>query len=149
LDDYKQAAAQELQEWITAPRSALALILLYDQFPRNIFRGKPRAFATDALAREVTAHLLRTKGDQQLLAVERMFVYLPLMHSEALTDQRRSVTFFQQLAQENPLVDAVSQAVRHLEIIEQFGRFPHRNMILGRSSTAEEIEFLKQPGSSF
>jgi uncharacterized protein (DUF924 family) len=127
----------------------LARILLYDQFPRNMFRGTPRAFATDALARETTAYLLRTQGDRQLRPVERLFVYLPLMHSEDLTDQRQSVSLFQQLVQDDPLVDSVSYALRHREIIARFGRFPHRNAILGRSSTPEEIEFLQQPGSSF
>jgi uncharacterized protein (DUF924 family) len=149
LVDYEQAAAQGLEDWGATPRSALALILLYDQFPRNMFRGEPRAFATDLLARRVTDCLLRTQSDQQLLTVERSFVYMPLMHSEDLADQRRSVALFQQLAQDNPFVDSVSYALRHLEIIEQFGRFPHRNAILGRSSTPEEIAFLQQPGSSF
>jgi uncharacterized protein (DUF924 family) len=78
-----------------------------------------------------------------------MFVYMPLMHSEDLTDQQRSVSLFQQLARDNPLVNAVSYATRHLEIIEQFSRFPHRNVILERSSTPEELAFLQQPGSSF
>ena len=149
LADYERAAAHELQDWIATPRSALALILLYDQFPRNMFRGTPRAFATDVLAREVTAHLLHTQGDQQLLTVERSFVYMPLMHSEDLSDQQRSVALFRQLAQDEPLLNSVSYADRHLKIIEQFGRFPHRNAILGRSSTPEEIAFLQQPGSSF
>jgi uncharacterized protein (DUF924 family) len=149
LGAYERAAAQELKEWAVTPRSALARILLYDQFPRNMFRGTPRAFATDALARETTAYLLRTQGDRQLRPVERLFVYLPLMHSEDLTDQRQSVSLFQQLVQDDPLVDSVSYALRHREIIARFGRFPHRNAILGRSSTPEEIEFLQQPGSSF
>jgi uncharacterized protein (DUF924 family) len=149
LSDYERAAAQERKEWTVTPRSALARILLYDQFPRNMFRGTPRAFATDALAREITAYLLHTHGDRQLRPVERLFVYLPLMHSEDLTDQQRSVSLFPQLAQDDPLVDSVSYALRHHEIIARFGRFPHRNASLGRSSTPEEIEFLRQPGSSF
>lgn len=149
LDDYERAVTQKLKEWTETPRSALAHILLYDQFPRNMFRGTPRAFATDALAREVTAYLLQTQEDQQLRPVERLFIYLPLMHSEDLIDQQRSVALFQQLAQDDPLVDSVSYAIRHHEIIARFGRFPHRNAILGRSSTLEEIEFLQQPDSSF
>jgi len=149
LPHYKAAAARELQEWTTSPRSALSLILLCDQFPRNMFRGEPRAFATDARARQVTAQLLLTEGDKQLHPAERMFVYMPLMHSEDLTQQEQSVALFRQLAQDNPLVDSVSFAIRHREIIKRFGRFPHRNVILGRPSTPEEIAFLQQPGSSF
>jgi uncharacterized protein (DUF924 family) len=114
-----------------------------------MFRGEPRAFVTDALAREITTQMLRLQADQQLHPVERLFVYLPLMHSEDLADQQRSVALFQELARDNPLVNSVSYATRHLEIIERFGRFPHRNAILGRPSTAEESEFLQQPGSSF
>jgi uncharacterized protein (DUF924 family) len=149
LGDYERAATQELKEWIVTPRSALARILLYDQFPRNMFRGTPSAFATDALARETTSYLLQTQGDRQLRPVERLFVYMPLMHSEDLIDQQRAVSLFQQLAQDDPLVDSVSYALRHHELIARFGRFPHRNAILGRSSTLEEIEFLQQPDSSF
>lgn len=149
LGDYERAAAQELQGWITTPRSALALILLHDQFPRNMFRGEPRAFATDPLARTATDHFLCTRSDQQLRAIERLFVYMPLMHSEDLIDQHRAVALFQQLAQDDPLADSVPYALRHCEIIARFGRFPHRNAILGRLSTPEEIMFLQQPGSAF
>lgn len=149
LVDYKAAVAQELQEWTINPRSALALLLLYDQFPRNMFRGEPRAFATDARARQVTAQLLFRGEDKQLHPAERIFVYMPLMHSEDLTQQEQSVALFRQLAQESPYIDSVSHAIRHQEIIERFGRFPHRNVILGRPSTAKEITFLQQPGSSF
>jgi uncharacterized protein (DUF924 family) len=123
--------------------------VLLDQFPRNMFRGDPRAFATDSLAREVATFLLQAGSDKRLLPIERMFVYLPFMHSENLADQRQSVTLFQQLAQERDYLAAVSYAIQHMEIIERFGRFPHRNAILGRPSTAEEVEFLKQSGSSF
>ena len=149
LGDYEQAVVQKLKEGVVTSRSALARILLYDQFPRNMFRGTPYAFATDALAREITSYLLQTQEDQQLRPIERLFVYLPFMHSEDLIDQQRSVSLFQQLAQHDPLVDSVSYALRHHEIITRFGRFPHRNAILGRSSTPEEIEFLQQPNSSF
>lgn len=149
LDDYERAAAQELQQWTTTPRSALALLLLYDQFPRNMFRGTPQAFATDALARELTNYILCAYADQQFHPVERMFVYMPLMHSEDLSDQQRSIALFQQLARDQPLVNSVSYATRHWEIIKQFGRFPHRNAILKRASTPEELAFLQQPGSSF
>jgi len=136
-------------DWQQTPHSGLALIVLLDQFPRNMFRGDPRAFATDPLAREVATHLIQHNLDQQLLPVERSFVYMPFMHSEVLADQQRSVTLFRQLAQERPYLNSVSYALKHQEIIERFGRFPHRNAVLGRSSTPEEVEFLQQPGSSF
>ncbi|HXG18626.1 MAG TPA: DUF924 family protein [Methylomirabilota bacterium] len=149
LSNYEHAVAGQLQRWRDTPRTTLALILLFDQFPRNMFRGDPQAFATDAQARALTLDLIQTGADVQLHPVERMFVYMPLMHSEDLTHQRQAVTLFRQLAQDNPRVNAVSYAERHLEIIERFGRFPHRNAILGRSSTPEELDFLRQPGSSF
>lgn len=147
--DYQLAADRQLMDWQQTPHSGLALIVLLDQFPRNMFRGDPRAFATDPLAREVATHLIQHNLDQQLLPVERSFVYMPFMHSEVLADQQRSVTLFRQLAQERPYLNSVSYALKHQEIIERFGRFPHRNAVLGRSSTPEEVEFLQQPGSSF
>lgn len=149
LSDYEHAAAGQLRNWRDTPRTSLALILLFDQFPRNMFRETPRAFATDPLAREITFQLLDAASDKQIHPVERTFVYMPLMHSEDLAQQQQAVTLFRQLAQDNPRVDSVSYAVRHLEIIERFGRFPHRNAVLGRVSTPEEVEFLTQPGSSF
>jgi len=148
--DYQQAADNKLAHWQNTPRTALALILLYDQFPRNMFRGDPRAFATDQLARAVTFQVLNTTGDTQLQTIERMFIYMPLMHSEDLDHQRQSVELFQHLARVQPyLQGVVSYAVRHREIIERFGRFPHRNVVLGRPSTPEELDFLSQPGSPF
>jgi uncharacterized protein (DUF924 family) len=145
--DYQTAAKRKLMGWKEMPRAGLALVILLDQFPRNMFRGDPRAFATDPLAREVATVLVERGTDRQLLPVERMFVYLPFMHSENLTHQRQSVALFQQLAQECPYLDSRSYATRHKESIERFGRFPHRNVILGRLSTPEEIEFLQQPES--
>jgi uncharacterized protein (DUF924 family) len=149
LSDYEQAVAGQLQQWRDTPHTMLALILLFDQFPRNMFRGNPQAFATDAQARALTRHLLQTGADVRLHPAERLFVYMPLMHSEDLAQQRQSVMLFRQLAQNDPHVNAVSYAERHLEIIERFGRFPHRNVILGRPSTQEELDFLQQPDSSF
>jgi len=150
LSDYQQAATGRLTDWQTAPRSGLAFILLLDQFSRNIFRGTPQAFATDLLARSAATALLNTRSDQLLRPVERMFVYMPFMHSEAREDQQRSVALFQQLAQERSYFDgALIFARQHQDIIERFGRFPHRNIILGRLSTPEEIQFLAQPDSSF
>jgi uncharacterized protein (DUF924 family) len=147
--DYQLAAQRRLMDWRNAPRSGLALILLLDQFPRNMFRGDPHAFATDPLAREVGNHLIQEGFDRQLLPVERLFAYLPFMHSEELADQQRSVALFQQLRQECAYLDALPYALQHLEIIERFGRFPHRNATLSRPSTLEEAAFLQQPGSSF
>ncbi len=147
--DYQMAAARKLMDWQETPQVGLALVVLLDQFPRNMFRGDARAFATDPLAREVAVSLIQTRSDRCLLPIERLFVYLPFMHSEDLAHQRQSVALFQQLAQERDYLDSVSYAIRHREIIERFGRFPHRNAILGRPSTPEEVEFLQQPGSSF
>jgi uncharacterized protein (DUF924 family) len=147
--DYQLAAERKLADWQETPRGSLALVLLLDQFPRNMFRGDRQAFATDPLAQEVAEHTIQNKFDLELLAIECLFVYLPFMHSENLAAQHRSVALFQKLAQECCyLEDALSPAIKHKEIIERFGRYPHRNAILGRASTPEEVEFLQQSGSS-
>lgn len=148
-EDYERAAAGELDGWMSSPRGCLALILLLDQFPRNLFRGDPRAFATDEKARAVADHAVSTGLDRGLSPVERMFVYLPFEHSESVEDQRRSVELFLALDAELEAPEVLDYAVRHREVIERFGRFPHRNEVLGRASTPEEEEFLKEPGSSF
>ena len=126
----------------------MALILVLDQFPRNMFRNDPRAFATDPLARQIAEQMIAAGFDQQLRLIERYFVYVPFMHGEDRTHQQRSVMLFQQLAEERAYF-GTSYAVRHQEVIERFGRFPHRNTVLGRASTPAELEFLKQFGSSF
>jgi uncharacterized protein (DUF924 family) len=149
MGDYQQAAARQLTDWREEVRPGLALVLLLDQFSRNMFRGRPQAFATDALAREAATSLLQSDYDRRLLPIERAFVYMPFMHSETLVDQQYSVELFRRLAQERDYLSFVTHAIEHLEVIERFGRFPHRNAILGRSSTPAEVEFLKQPGSSF
>jgi uncharacterized protein (DUF924 family) len=150
LADYEQAAKGLLSEWQQQPRPCLALILLLDQFPRNMFRHTPRSFATDGMAL-ATAQLAVHQGfDQALLPVERMFIYLPLEHSEELSHQDHCVALMQKLHDQYPEFESVlTYALRHRQVIEQFGRFPHRNAILGRDSTEAEIEFLKQPGSGF
>jgi uncharacterized protein (DUF924 family) len=131
-------------EWLDTPQECLARIIALDQFPRNMFRGTPRAFATDELAL-AAAHLAIAKGyDRDWLRVEKIFGYLPFEHSEALADQERACELMRPLGEEQ-----YDYALRHKAIIERFGRFPHRNAILGRESTPEEIEFLKQPGSGF
>jgi len=149
------AAAGTLDHWTGSPRGRLALILLLDQLPRVIHRGTPGAFAQDAKARRIAEKGLASGADRLLRPIERVFVYLPFEHSEDTADQQRSVELFRRLAAEVPekwkkLFDTyVDFAVRHREIIDRFGRFPHRNAILGRESTPEETEFLKQPGSGF
>jgi len=132
------------RQWLGEARACLARIIVLDQFPRNMFRGAPRAFASDALALEAARHAVAQGYDRGMLAVERMFVYLPFEHSEALADQERACELMRPLGEEQ-----CRYAARHHEIIRRFGRFPHRNSILGRESTPEEIEFLEQPGSGF
>ena len=149
LRDYEQAAAGELDSWKSSPLSCLALILLLDQFPRNMFRGKAQAFATDWQALSAAQYAVAQGYDLELLPVQRWFVYYPFEHSENLEDQNRSVALFQQLSDDPDSADAINYALRHREIILRFGRFPHRNEILERVSTPEEEEFLQQPGSSF
>ncbi len=130
----------------------LARILLLDQFTRNIFRGTPRAFAGDAQALAIATQLVTSGRDKNLDHWQRWFAYLPFEHAESLLEQERAVALYAALrreAQGAAFDSAYDYAVKHRDIIARFGRFPHRNGILGRPSTAEEIEFLKQPGSSF
>ena len=151
----QSAGDGHLDPWLAEPRGRLALIILTDQFPRNIYRDSPRAFALDVQALEASLTGLDQGHDRLLRPIERLFYYLPLEHSERLAHQERSVRLIGELVS---IVDADQQAifdqylsfaVRHREIIARFGRFPHRNRILGRSSTPEELYFLSQPGSSF
>ncbi len=146
--DYELAAQGQLTHWTETARGGVALILVLDQFPRNMFRNDPRAFATDPLARQIAEQMIDAGLDRQLRLVERYFVYVPFMHSEDRAHQQRSVMLFQQLAEVRAYFDT-SYAVRHQEVIDRFGRFPHRNTVLGRASTPAELEFLKQFGSSF
>jgi uncharacterized protein (DUF924 family) len=149
------AAVGILDHWTGSPHGRLALILLLDQIPRAIHRGQPDAFAYDADARKVAAQGLASGADRLLRPVERVFFYLPFEHSEELTDQERSVALFRELADSVPENDRetfdffLDYAVRHHAIIARFGRFPHRNAVLGRQSTPDEVAFLEQPGSSF
>lgn len=147
---YNRAVAGTLESWRTTPQAALALVIVLDQFPRNMFRGTPEAFATDNQALWVAKEAIELGYGQFLEPMQRIFLYLPLEHSENLEDQIEAVALFQILCDTNPeLSDTFDYAVRHKDVIEKFGRFPHRNAILGRESTPEEIEFLQQPGSSF
>jgi uncharacterized protein (DUF924 family) len=149
LGAYEEAAAGRLARWKDTPRDCLALILLLDQFPRNMFRGTPRAFAADPLALEAARHAVAQAYDRSLLPVERLFAYLPFEHSEALADQVRACELIKPLGAFPETADAYPYALAHRDIIQRYGRFPHRNAILGRASTPEEIDFLTQPGSSF
>ncbi len=135
-----------LDDWRARARGCLALVILLDQVPRNVFRDSPEAFASDAAARAVTRHALDEGLDRELSQVERLFLYLPLEHSEDLADQELSCRLIGALDEDPGWLD---YALKHREIIARFGRFPHRNAILGRCSTAEEEAFLRQPGSSF
>ncbi len=151
------AAAEQgaLDAWADTPDGLLALVLLTDQFPRNMYRGHARAFAFDALARSWCRQALEQHSDQALRPIERVFLYLPLEHSERLADQERAVQLFQALVDGVPAERQdiyrgyLDYAHRHHEVIARFGRFPHRNAVLGRSSTPQELEFLAGPRSSF
>ena len=149
------ASRGALDGWKTAPRGRLALVILLDQLSRNMYRGTARAFAQDARACATTLEAIATGDEQSLSTVERSFLYMPLMHAEDVDLQHKCVAAFERLGRGAPedlkqfVANGLDYAKRHAEIVERFGRFPHRNSILGRTSRPEEIEFLKQPGSSF
>ncbi len=149
------AATGLLAGWLAAAESALALVILLDQFPRNIHRGTPRAFACDASARSAADSAVLRGFDQRTPLDRRPFFYLPFEHSEEPADQRRAVALFrawleaQDAGGRNRAEEQFRYVLRHQEIIERFGRFPHRNRILGRETTAAEAAFLDEPMSSF
>ena len=151
----ERAAAGELAAWADGPRRRLSLIILLDQFPRNIYRGTARAFAYDAQALSLTLSGMQSAADAALAVVERIFFYMPLQHAEAREVQEESLAAYRRLLSEAPsellavFEGAVRSAENHRAIIEQFGRFPHRNEILGRTSTAAEVEWLQRGGSAF
>lgn len=150
LPDVEAALAGKLADWAATPDGLLALLILLDQFSRNLFRGEARAFAGDAQARALAATAIAKGWDQPLLAVEKLFVYLPFEHSESLADQERSLALFTDLAAAHAGCDGfLYYARRHFEVIARFGRFPHRNAALDRDSTADEAAYLAQPGSGF
>ncbi|MDO9073746.1 MAG: DUF924 family protein [Rubrivivax sp.] len=149
-DLIETALAGGLQAWDATPAGTLARILVLDQFTRNTFRNSARAFAGDALALAAAQALVAGGGDRALTPLQRWFAYLPFEHAEDLALQRQSLALFTALAEEHPdLADAQHWAQKHFDIVERFGRYPHRNALLGRSSTLEEAAFLLQPGSSF
>jgi uncharacterized protein (DUF924 family) len=140
----------ELQAWTAQPLSAVALVIVLDQFTRNTRRGTAGMFAGDAQALAAAHALVAGGADRTLPGVMRQFVYLPFEHSELLADQTESLRLFAQLGRDEPaLAGLLEWAQKHHDIVARFGRFPHRNAALGRESTAEEAEFLTQPGSGF
>jgi uncharacterized protein (DUF924 family) len=142
LETYEAAAAGRLADWERTPEGALALLIALDQFPRNMFRGEARAFATDALARAVAGRAIERGFDKRYEPREATFFYLPFEHSEAIADQERCVTLFGATGD----ADLLKWAELHADIIRRFGRFPHRNAVLGRATTAEEQAFLDDGG---
>jgi uncharacterized protein (DUF924 family) len=145
----RRAAAGACDAWTNEAEPCLALILLLDQLPRNLYRGTPTAFASDAMAREAARIALRRGFDRSLPATWRQFVYLPFEHSEDLADQELSLRLYTVLGRDPACPDVLDFAERHHRIIARFGRFPHRNAALGRASTEEEKAFLLEPGSAF
>lgn len=145
----QRAAAGACADWVREAEPCLALILLFDQLPRNLFRGRADAFATDPQAREAARAALAHGFDRSLPATWRQFIYLPFEHSEDLADQELSVKLCTALARDPAFAGTLDYAQRHHAIIARFGRFPHRNAALGRKSTPEEEAFLQKPGSSF
>jgi len=146
-----QARDGKLDTWSETPRGCLALIILIDQFSRNIHRGSPLTWSADVHGLALTRLALDRGYDNELNHEERKFLYMPLMHSEGIADQDRSVALFQKLAADGAENGEMTldYAIRHRDIIAAYGRFPHRNEILGRESTAEEIELLKDPNATF
>ena len=133
------------ERWRASARGMLAAVIALDQFPRNMYRGTARAFAADGAALALATEAIARGFDGEFPAAERKFLYMPFQHSEDSAAQERSLELFANLENEQDL----TYARRHKEIVDRFGRFPHRNAALGRASTPEEVEFLKEPGSSF
>lgn len=154
-DLVEQALAGGLTDWAQRPEGWLALVLLLDQLPRMTFRDTPKAFAGDLRAQALVAQGMAAGFDRQLKPIQRVFIYLVLEHCENLAVQNEAVSRFIDLVREQPeteravFEDNLDYAERHQKIISRFGRFPHRNAVLGRESTAEEMEFLNRPGSRF
>jgi uncharacterized protein (DUF924 family) len=149
LGDHEAAATGAFADWLAAPDAALALVLLLDQLPRNLFRGSPRAYGCDAAARQAAGHALERGFDGLVAPVRRWFFYLPFEHSEDLADQQRALELYGALPADQDRDLCLRAAQRHHDIIARFGRFPHRNEVLGRASTAAEAAFLREPGSRF
>jgi uncharacterized protein (DUF924 family) len=142
---HARATRCELFEWRAEDKGRLAEIIVLDQFSRNMFRGSPMAFASDALALALAQEAIAVRADASLSPTERSFLHLPFLHSESLKIHEVAMVLYQQ----NGIQGNLDSEIRHKQIIERFGRYPHRNGILGRHSTKEEIEFLQQAGSGF
>lgn len=142
---HAQASQGELSAWRDTPHGRLAEIIVLDQFSRNLFRDSPKAFAQDGMALVLAQEALRCGADAALSAQERVFMYMPYMHSESLAIHETAVELFTG----NGIQNNLDYELKHKAIIERFGRYPHRNAVLGRASTPEELEFLSQPGSAF
>jgi uncharacterized protein (DUF924 family) len=146
----EKALAGGIDDWDGTPEGALARLIVLDQFTRNVFRDTARAFAGDTQALAGAQRMVHEGADRKLLPVQRIFVYLPFEHAESLALQQESLRLFTQLAADDPArADLLEWAQKHHDVVARFGRFPHRNQALGRASSAEEIEFLAQPGSRF
>ena len=148
-DAVEAALAGAFADWDAAPDRALARVLLLDQFTRNIFRDTPRAFAGDAQALVAAEAAVARGFDRALDPLQRWFLYLPYEHAEDAAMQRRSLALFEALARETGNAEPLEWARRHADVIFRFGRYPHRNEVLGRASTPEEVAFLREPGSRF
>ena len=146
---HEAASRRALEAWRESRDGMLALVILLDQFSRNLYRGQARAYAQDAHALECVRQALARGDDRQLAPAERQFLYLPLEHSEDLDVQDEALERMRSLDYFDEMRGALEWARRHREIIARFGRFPHRNAALGRASTPDEVEFLKEPGSGF
>lgn len=149
LATLEAAAAGGLERWAERPFGALALVVTLDQFPRNIFRGTPQAFATDARALALARSVVARGFDAAYVPAQCWFAYLPFEHAEDLAAQRESLELYERLRGDPPSASPIAYAQRHYAVVERFGRFPHRNAVLGRVSTPEELAFLAQPGSGF
>lgn len=147
--DVEAAVAGHLDAWAETPLGLLALVILLDQFPRNLFRGSAKSFAGDASALALSHKAVAEGWDAEYLPVERWFIYLPFEHSEQVADQKMSLKLFKKLDAFPECNGVYEWAEKHYQVIEKFGRYPHRNVLLGRESTPEELAFLQQPGSSF
>ena len=136
---------EDASSFTSTPQGALAAILVFDQFSRNMFRGSGEAFKMDPLALSIAKNLIATGWDKEMPDNHRIFVYMPFMHAETLEDQEQSVALFTELG----IASNIDYAVKHLDVIKEYGRFPHRNKALNRTSTAEEIAFINTPGTAF
>ena len=157
-EDIQKAARGEYNSWEDSPQGVLALILLFDQFPRNIYRGLPEAYAFDLKALALSLQAIHREDDLKLPLIQRIFIYMPLEHDENIKVQMKSIQCFKnivKLAQQKSPQNVsyfeynLTYALKHEAIVQEFGRFPHRNAILKRASTPQEVTFLKKPNSSF